>query len=49
MVVLQTKIASCMHIFNSVIYGFKPKIYKLIHYVFYEHLNDLAIVMTWLS
>ncbi len=35
-----------MNILKSVIYGFKPKIYMLIHYVLYEPLGNLVAMET---
>ncbi len=37
-----------MNVLNSVIYiyGFKPKIYKLIYYVLYEYLSNLVAMET---
>ncbi len=39
-------VVPCMNILKSVIWGFKPKIYKLIHYVLYEHLSDLVAMVS---
>ncbi len=38
-------VVSCMYVLKSVIEVFKPEIYKLIHYVLYEHLSDMVAMV----
>ncbi len=45
-VACKASVVSYMNVLKSVIEGFKPKIYKIIHYVMYEHLSDLVAMIS---